>query len=151
MKIDLEPIGIVHSAHKTPSEAPPQNGDRVSVIEIFEEFIPGLKDIVGFSHLNVFYHLHLSKGWEMQITTPWDVRLHGLFTTRSPRRPSPIGYAAVELVRKGRDFLEVRGLDAVEGTPVLDIKPYIPDIDSKPDARLGWIKGRIRLEEKGTR
>jgi len=143
MKIDLEPIGIVHSPYKTLAAAPPQDGEDISTIEIFGKYEAGLKDIDGFSHLNVLYHLHLSRGWDLRITTPWDTRLHGLFTTRSPRRPSPIGYAAVELLERKDNLLRVRGLDAVEGTPVLDIKPYIPAIDSWPEAAVGWLEGRL--------
>ncbi len=135
-------IGVVHSPYKRTADAPPQDGEEVSTVRLFEEFVPALKDIEGFSHLNLIYYLHLSKGWELQITTPWDVNFHGLFTTRSPRRPSPLGFSTVELVDRGTDFLKVRGLDAVEGTPVLDIKPHIPGLDARPDAVTGWLKDR---------
>jgi tRNA-Thr(GGU) m(6)t(6)A37 methyltransferase TsaA len=139
----LVPIGVVHSPYKHPSEAPHQNGGKISKIVIHETYAPGLKDIEGFSHLIVLYHLHLSRGFELQITTPWDTRLHGLFTTRSPRRPNPVGFQVVELVEMHGSTLHVRGLDAIEGTPVLDIKPYLPATDARPNARAGWLAGKI--------
>lgn len=147
----VTPIGIVHSPYRTRSDAPPQDGDKVSKIVVFEDYVPALKDIEGFSHIIVIYYLHLSRGWRLQTTTPWDVELHGLFTTRSPNRPSPLGLGVVELLERGRDFLVVRGLDAIEGTPVLDIKPYVPRLDSRPGAKTGWLEDRIRISEEDDR
>jgi tRNA-Thr(GGU) m(6)t(6)A37 methyltransferase TsaA len=151
LKIELRPIGVIHSPYKTRRDAPPQGWHRsevVSEVEVFEEYENGLKDIEGFSYLHVFYWLHESEGYRLQIPTPWDTQLHGLFTTRSPNRPNPIGYSVVELVGKKKNVLRVKGIDAKDGTPLLDIKPYIPGIDRKEDARAGWLEGRIKTHAR---
>ncbi len=140
MSVDLKIIGVVHSPYKTTADAPFQGNDKISKIEISKEYEGGLKDIEGFTHLHVFYWLHKSKGFSLLVTTPWDTISHGLFTTRSPHRPNPIGHAVVELVEQKDNILSVRGLDAIEGTPVMDIKPYIKKLDVKTDAISGWIE-----------
>jgi len=140
MSVDLKIIGVVHSPYKTTADAPFQGNDKISKIEISREYKSGLKDIEGFTHLHVFYWLHKSKGFSLIVTTPWDTISHGLFTTRSPHRPNPIGHAIVELVEQKDNILSVRGLDAIEGTPVIDIKPYIKKLDVKTDAISGWIE-----------
>jgi len=140
MSVDLKIIGVVHSPYKTTADAPFQGNDKISKIEISKEYEGGLKDIEGFTHLHVFYWLHKSKGFSLLVTTPWDAISHGLFTTRSPHRPNPIGHAVVELVEQKDNILSVRGLDAIEGTPVMDIKPYIKKLDVKTDAISGWIE-----------
>ncbi len=140
MSVDLKIIGVVHSPYKTTADAPFQGNDKISKIEISKEYEGGLKDIESFTHLHVFYWLHKSKGFSLLVTTPWDTTSHGLFTTRSPHRPNPIGHAVVELVEQKDNILSVRGLDAIEGTPVMDIKPYIKKLDVKTDAISGWIE-----------
>ncbi len=140
MSVDLKIIGVVHSPYKTTADAPFQGNDKISKIEISKEYEGGLKDIGGFTHLHVFYWLHKSKGFSLLVTTPWDAISHGLFTTRSPHRPNPIGHAVVELIEQKDNILSVRGLDAIEGTPVMDIKPYIKKLDVKTDAISGWIE-----------
>jgi len=147
-KIELRPIGIIHSPYKTRKNAPPQGCQRpevVSEIEVFNEYSEGLKDIEGFSHLHVLYWLHKSEAYQLKITTPWDTELHGLFTTRSPNRPNPIGYSIVQLVGRHENLLRVRGLDALEGTLLLDIKPYVEGIDEVENARAGWLEGRLKI------
>lgn len=140
MSVDLKIIGVVHSPYKTTADAPFQGNDKISKIEISKEYEGGLRDIEGFTHLHVFYWLHKSKGFSLLVTTPWDTISHGLFTTRSPHRPNPIGHAVVELVEQKDNILSVIGLDAIEGTPVIDIKPYIKKLDVKTDAISGWIE-----------
>ena len=132
VKYRVTPIGIVHRA------APGK--DETARIEIFAEYAEGLQDIEGFSHINVFYWLHQSEGYSLVVQPPFDTPRHGVFATRSPQRPNPLGFDVVELLqRKGR-VLVVRGLDAVDGTPVVDIKPHIPSIDARPAARRGWLE-----------
>ena len=140
MSVDLKIIGVVHSPYKTTADAPFQGNDKISKIEIYKEYEGGLKDIEGFTHLHVFYWLHKSKGFSLIVATPWDTISHGLFTTRSPHRPNPIGHAVVDLVERKDNILSVRGLGAIEGTPVMDIKPYIKKLDVKTDAISGWIE-----------
>ena len=146
--MDAKPIGIIHSPYKTRAEAPPQGRDEISEIEIHKEYESGLKDIEGFSHLHIFYWLHMSKGYTLSVNTPWDSKPHGLFATRTPNRPNPMGYSVVELIERKGNILKVKGLDAIEGTPVIDIKPYITEVDAKSHAKSGWIAGKIKNRKK---
>jgi len=138
----IRPIGVIHSPYKCLSEAPYQgSGSDVSEIEIFSEYDLGLKDVEGFSHLIVLYWFHKSQGYSNLVNTPWDTVPHGVFATCSPRRPNPIGLSVVELLERKENLLYVKGLDAIEKTPVLDIKPYILR-DAKEGICLGWLKGK---------
>ena len=145
---ELRFIGIIHSPYKTKADAPRQNGNEVCNIEILKKYEEGLKDIEGFSHLHVLYWLHKADGFTLSVNTPWDDKPHGLFATRSPHRINPIAYAAVELLERKQNILKVKGLDAIEGTPVIDIKPYIARIDTKPNASLGWLSNKFTLDKK---
>ena len=143
--LELKPIGIIHSPYKNTGVAPYQGykSEEISQIEVFKEFEEGLKDIEGFSHIIVIYWFHKSQGYHLLVKTPWDDNLHGLFTTRSPRRPCPLGLTVVELVAREKNILKVKGLDAIDGTPLLDIKPYIPSIDERAFVKLGWLEGKL--------
>jgi formylmethanofuran dehydrogenase subunit E len=143
--LELQPIGVIHSPYKNTEKAPYQGyrSEEISQIEIFKEFTEGLKDIEGFSHLIVIYWFHKSQGYHLLVKTPWDDNLHGLFATRSPHRPCPLGLTVVELVAREKNILKVKGLDAVDGTPLLDIKPYIPEVDERSVAKLGWLEGKL--------
>ncbi len=139
----ITPIGMVQpSPYPDRQAAPPQGGSEISHIEIFAEYAEGLQDIEEFSHINVFYWLHKSEGYSLVVQPPFDTPKHGVFATRSPNRPNPLGFAVVELVERKGLTLVVRGLDAIEGTPVVDIKPHIPNIDARPEATVGWLEGK---------
>ncbi|MCK4403191.1 MAG: tRNA (N6-threonylcarbamoyladenosine(37)-N6)-methyltransferase TrmO [Dehalococcoidia bacterium] len=144
--LELKPIGVIHSPYRSRGGAPHQGcgKEEVSEIELFKEFEEGLKDIEGFSHIILIYWFHKSQGYHLLVTTPWDTKLHGLFTTRSPNRPCPLGLCVVELVAREKNILKVKGLDAIDGTPLLDIKPYIPAIDEKVRVEIGWLKGKLK-------
>jgi len=146
--LELKPIGVIHSPYKNMEKAPYQGykSEEISQIEVFREFEKGLKDIEGLSHIIVIYWFHESQGYHMLVKTPWDDSLHGLFTTRSPHRPCPLGLTVVELVAREKSILKVKGLDAIDGTPLLDIKPYIPGVDEKAVGKLGWLEGKRRKE-----
>ncbi len=136
--ICLKHIGIIRSKYRSREQAPFQ-GKGVSRILIDPEYGKGLKDVESFSHIHVLYYLHKSNSYTLSVRTPWDSSLHGIFATRTPNRPSPVGYAAARLIeRKGRELV-VEGLDAIDGTPVIDIKPYIPKVDCKK-ANSGWLE-----------
>ena len=143
--LELKPIGIIHSPYKNTGETPYQGykSGEISQVEIFKEFEEGLKDIEGFSHIIVIYWFHKSQGYHLLVKTPWDDSLHGLFTTRSPRRPCPLGLTVVELVVREENILTVKGVDAIDGTPLLDIKPYIPSIDKRSVVKPGWLEGKM--------
>jgi tRNA-Thr(GGU) m(6)t(6)A37 methyltransferase TsaA len=135
------PIGFVRSPFEETSGIPKGLGARheaEGVLEVLPEFEAGLTDIEGFSHLFVIWVFDRSRGFELLGTPPSDDRPHGVFATRSPRRPNPIGLTVVQLLRRDGSRLRVRGVDMVDGTPVLDIKPYLSSV-SERDLRRGWL------------
>jgi tRNA-Thr(GGU) m(6)t(6)A37 methyltransferase TsaA len=135
------PIGFVHSPYKVTSEIPKGLGAKHEAeggLEILPEFSAGLTDIEGFSHLFVLWEFDRSQGFELLGTPPFDNRAHGVFATRSPRRPNPIGLTVVELLRREGGELHVRGVDMLDGTPILDIKPLLSSIPSEK-LRRGWV------------
>lgn len=143
----MKPIGFVKTDFKTREGMPIQgllSPESEGVIVLKEYFAQGLRDLEGFSHAIIIYCFHLSEGYSLLQKPFLDECEHGVFSIRSPRRPNPIGMTVVEVKEVGRDFIRVSGVDAVDGTPVLDIKPYIPEFDSVNDANVGWIRGMIR-------
>jgi tRNA-Thr(GGU) m(6)t(6)A37 methyltransferase TsaA len=115
----------------------------VGQVELAPEFEAGLQDLEGFSHLILLYHFHQAQpGYELTVTPFLDDRPKGLFATRYPRRPNSIGLSVVRLVRREGRVLHVEGIDVLDGTPMLDVKPYVPKFDAVPEATLGWLEGR---------
>lgn len=148
--VRLLPVGIVRSPYKEPSDlpppafAPPRFFDRsVGEIEVFPEFAEALDDIEGFSHIIVIFHFHRSSGAKLKAVPPGESRPRGIFSTRSPHRPNPLGLSVLKLLRRDGRILEVSGLDLVDGTPVLDIKPYTTR-DRKSRIRTGWLQKERR-------
>ncbi|HVP94087.1 MAG TPA: tRNA (N6-threonylcarbamoyladenosine(37)-N6)-methyltransferase TrmO [Methanoregulaceae archaeon] len=139
MNFEIIPIGVVHSPYKTRKEAPHQGrfSDAVSEIEIFDPYAEGLGDVEKHRHLIVLSWFDQSDRTVLRATPPHTGIEHGVFATRSPERPNPVGLCVVELVERNGTTLNVRGLDSIDGTPVIDIKPYSPGIDcikeEKPD------------------
>ena len=137
----MRPIGRVISPYKDTSEIPKGLGTKHQAegsLEICPEFEEGLKDIEGFSHLIVIWVFDRSKGYELAGTPPSDDRPHGVFATRSPRRPNPVGLTVVELIARAGTRLHVRGIDMLDGTPILDIKPYLSNVPPE-QLRRGWL------------
>ncbi len=136
-----KPIGFVRSPYRESAAIPKGLGakhDAVGALEILEDFEPGLKDIDGFSHLFVIWIFDRAEGFELMGPTPIDQKVHGVFATRSPRRPNPIALTVVELLRRESNTLLVRGLDMLDGTPILDIKPYLSSVPAEK-LRRGWV------------
>jgi tRNA-Thr(GGU) m(6)t(6)A37 methyltransferase TsaA len=136
------PIGFVSSPYRNTGEIPKGLGakhEADGVLKILPEFEPGLTDIEGFSHLIVIWEFDQSDGFELLGTPPSDNRAHGVFATRSPRRPNPIALTTVELRRREEIELQVRGVDMLDGTPILDIKPYLSNIPPEK-LRRGWLE-----------
>ncbi|HET6177388.1 MAG TPA: tRNA (N6-threonylcarbamoyladenosine(37)-N6)-methyltransferase TrmO [Candidatus Sulfotelmatobacter sp.] len=134
-------IGNIKTPYTITKQIPKGPGakhDAEGTLEILPEFETGLKDIEGFSHLFVLWEFDRSEGFELVGTPPIDDRPHGVFATRSPRRPNPIGLTVVELLRREGGVLHVRGVDMLDGTPILDIKPYLSSIPAEK-LRLGWL------------
>ncbi len=140
------PIGIVHSPFSHPAGTPIQSSVGKGVtgtVEVLQEHAPGLRDLEGFSHIILIYHFHLSRAHRLEVVPYMDDRPHGVFSTRSPSRPNAIGLSVVRLLGVEGNLLRVQDLDIVDGTPLLDIKPYVPQFDSREDVRLGWLEGQL--------
>jgi tRNA-Thr(GGU) m(6)t(6)A37 methyltransferase TsaA len=148
--IIFRPIGTVHSPFTEPAGTPIQSGasgDTPGIVEILPEYREGLQDIEGFSHLILLTYFHLAQGFALKVTPFLDDRERGLFATRAPARPNPIGLSIVRLERVEGTRLHIRDVDIVDGTPVLDIKPYVPMFDIRLDATSGWVAENLdRLE-----
>lgn len=143
----LVPIGIIHSPFKTKEEAPFQGrfSQETMEIEIYPEYTVGLKDIEEASHLIVLYWSDRARRDMLRVKSPHGPDVHGVFACRSPSRPNPVAFSVVELLDRKRNHLVVRGLDALDGTPLLDIKPYSSRVDSIAGATIGWFdKMQIR-------
>jgi len=139
--LSFQPIGRVMSPFRDTAQVPKGLGAKhqaEGVLEIGAEFETGLTDIEGFSHLIVIWVFNRSEGFALVGTPPSDNRPHGVFATRSPRRPNPIGLTVVELLRRDGRRLHVRGVDMLDGTPILDIKPYLSNVPPE-QLRRGWL------------
>ena len=138
----MKPIGVVRTPHRETSDVPKGPGAKHSAegtLELRPDLEDGLQDIEGFSHLFVVWVFHRSAGFELVGNVPLDEqRPHGVFASRSPRRPNPIGLSVVELLGRDGTSLSVRGVDMLDGTPILDIKPYLSSVPSET-LRRGWV------------
>ncbi|MGO4879767.1 MAG: tRNA (N6-threonylcarbamoyladenosine(37)-N6)-methyltransferase TrmO [Bryobacteraceae bacterium] len=147
----MQPIGYVRSPYSDTHEIPKGLGAQHAaegLLEINAEFEPGLTDIEGFSHLFVIWAFDRSAGCSLVATPPSDNRPHGVFATRSPRRPNPIGLTVVELLGREGPALRVRGIDMLDGTPILDIKPYLSSVPPE-QLRRGWLaEAEVRTRVK---
>ena len=148
--IIFRPIGAVRSPFTEPTGTPIQSsaaGDTAGIVEILPEYREGLQDIEGFSHLILLTYFHLTQGLSLKVTPFLDDHKRGLFATLAPARPNPIGLSIVRLERVEGTRLHIRDVDIVEGTPVLDIKPYVPKFDMRQDATSGWFTENLDLLE----
>jgi len=140
--ITFKPIGVIHSPFKDLKGMPIQPSGAKGVVgraEIFPEFAAGLKDVDGFSHLALLYHFHLSDGFSLEVKPFLDDTLRGVFATRAPRRPNAIGFSVVRLVKVEGNTLHIEDVDIVDGTPLLDIKPFVPEFDNRESEKIGWL------------
>jgi len=142
MKIEYRPIGFVRSPHETSSGTPIQPSRARGVegtVEIEETYVEGLADLDGFSHIILICHLHKASPFKLKVVPYLDTELRGLFATRAPSRPNPIGLSVVRLLEIDGRQLRIEGVDLLDGTPVLDIKPYIREFDEETELRCGWL------------
>jgi len=142
MKIDYRPIGFVHSPHQTTSGTPIQPSRARGIegtVELEGEYVEALSDLDGFSHIILICHLHKATGFKHRVVPNLDTELRGLFATRAPSRPNPIGFSVVRLLGIDGHVLRIEGVDLLDGTPVLDIKPYVRDFDDRTNVRCGWL------------
>jgi tRNA (adenine37-N6)-methyltransferase len=147
ISILYHPIGIIHTPFKHQKGTPIQSvggADISATIEIFPEYADGLKDIEGFSHLILIYHMHLVKESHLQVTPFLDCTEHGIFATRAPVRPNPIGLSIVQLKKVEGTLLYIKEIDILDGSPLLDLKPFVPMFDTRDAVTTGWFENNIK-------
>jgi tRNA-Thr(GGU) m(6)t(6)A37 methyltransferase TsaA len=145
-KICYTPIGVICSQFRGAHGAPIQAAGAMDIegrVEVFPACAGGLKDLEGFSDLILLYHFHLAGRARLHVKPFLDDAERGVFATRAPSRPNSIGLSVVRLVSRDGNILIVRGMDMLDGTPLLDIKPYVPGFDARPGERIGWLAGRL--------
>jgi tRNA-Thr(GGU) m(6)t(6)A37 methyltransferase TsaA len=151
MEITYRPIGVIHSPFKSKEGVPiqPVYGKGVEgYVEIFPEYAEGLKDLDGFSHVILIYHFHLSSGYDLLVKPFLDNEMRGVFATRAPKRPNPIGISIVRLKEINGSIVRISDVDILDGTPLLDIKPYVPEFDNRTDVKVGWLEKGLRSGRK---
>ena len=145
MKWMFSPIGVIRSPFQDVKGMPIQASGARNVrgrVVVEEAYAAGLADIEGFSHILLIYIFHRSKGYHLTVKPFLDNRLHGVFATRAPRRPNPVGLSVVELLQREKNVLHINGVDVLDNTPLLDIKPYAPAFDIVPVSSVGWLEGK---------
>ena len=141
-KIEYQPIGIIHTPFKNPEGTPIQPTGAKGIeatVELFTEYVQGLNDLNGFSHIYLLYHCHLSKTYALTVIPFLDSEKRGLFSTRAPSRPNPIGLSVVQLLGIENNVMRIMDIDVIDGTPLLDIKPYVPEYDVRKATKIGWL------------
>ena len=157
MEICYRPIGLIHSPFADIAGMPIQPAGATEIvgsIEIFPEFQEGLVDLDGFSHLILLYHFHRVQETRLTVTPFLDSHPHGVFATRAPKRPNSIGLSVVKLLSIEHNILHISHVDILDGTPLLDIKPYVPEFDQHPVERIGWLEqttGEVRSKKSDNR
>ena len=145
-EIVYKPIGVVHSPFKVPQDIPIQAAAAKGVrghVEVSKEYAQGLQDVDGFSHLILIYHFHLARDYSLLVKPFLDKKIHGVFSTRAPSRPNPVGISVVRLAEMEKNLLHILDVDIVDGTPLLDIKPFVPDFDQRRVEKIGWLTQNI--------
>ena len=148
MKFVMYPIGVIHSPFTDKGQTPiqPSRSTAIGTVEVYSDFVEGLADLDGFSHIILLYVLHRSSGYELRVKPFLDNQIRGLFATRHPCRPNPIGLSIVRLLNCQSNILEIEGVDILDDTPLLDIKPYVLDFDVRTGVRSGWYDDRYKRE-----
>ncbi|PKQ66067.1 tRNA (N6-threonylcarbamoyladenosine(37)-N6)-methyltransferase TrmO [Labilibaculum manganireducens] len=141
-EIKFESIGVVQTSYKTLENMPIQpmgaKGVKASIV-LNDEFVDGLKDLEEFSHITLIYHLHKVQDYKLRVIPFMDIEEHGIFATRSPRRPNAIGISTVKLISIDGNILHVEDADVLDGTPLLDIKPFFGQFDNRENIKSGWL------------
>lgn len=157
MKMSYQPIGVIHSPFKGVEGMPiqPTGASKIQgTVKVFSQFADGLKDLEGFSHVILLYHFHQVKNTQLIVTPFLDSQPRGVFATRAPKRPNPIGLSVVKLLSIEQNILHVGNVDVIDGTPLLDLKPYVPEFDWHPVNRVGWLeqaKGKVQSTKSDNR
>lgn len=144
--ITYQPIGIIHSKFKEPKGTPiqPAAGKNITAeVEVFPQYIEGLEDLGDFSHIMLLFHFHFSKSFSLKVKPYMDTNFHGVFATRAPSRPNSIGISIVRLIKIKENILHIKDVDIVDGTPLLDIKPYVPEFAATETIKTGWLNENV--------
>jgi len=150
-KITFKPIGVISTPFKTKEGMPIQSIGAIGVegkIEISHEYEQALDDLDGFSHIILLFYFHQTKETKLKVVPFLDDKLHGVFSTRAPSRPNPIGLSVVKLIQRKKNILFIENVDMIDGTPLIDIKPYIPEVDNINSEKIGWLEGKQSRFEK---
>jgi tRNA-Thr(GGU) m(6)t(6)A37 methyltransferase TsaA len=144
MEILLKPIGVIHSPfnEKTGVPVQPFHSDETGWVEVNKEYERGLRDLEGFSHIFLLYSCPI-KETRLELEPLLDSRIHGVFATRDLRRPNHLGLSVVRLLERKGNILRIREVDVLDGSPLLDVKPYVPGFDARRDCRIGWLEGKV--------
>ena len=144
LEFPMRRIGVIHTPFTDKAQTPiqPTRSQATGRVEVDLEFAEGLQDLEGFSHLILLYVFHLSAGYALHVKPFLDDQSRGLFATRYPARPNPIGLSVVHLLARRGNQLDIEGVDMLDGTPLLDIKPYVPEFDVRTETRTGWYENR---------
>lgn len=148
--ITLEPIGIIHSPYHKKEDIPIQGvfkPEGVGTIEVFEKYAEGLTDVEGFSHIQIIYFFHKSNDYKLLGKPYLEDQFHGIFAIRSPHRPNHLGVSVVRLLERKGNLLKIGEIDVFDGTPLLDIKPYVPKFDERSNVKIGWLEKHFSKEE----
>lgn len=142
----IYPIGIIYTPFNEKEGTPiqPSRSNAEGIVQVFKKYQAGLDDLEGFSHVILVFRFHRSKGFKLKTIPFLDRVPRGLFATRYPRRPNQIGISIVRLLKRKKNMLYVKGVDILNGTPLLDVKPYLPDFDPKGRICVGWYKGKVK-------
>jgi tRNA-Thr(GGU) m(6)t(6)A37 methyltransferase TsaA len=157
MDVSYKPIGVIHSSFHNLEGMPIQPSSTLSglgSIELYPEFVDGLKDLSGFSHIYLLYHFHKMHQPKLLVTPFLDTEPHGIFATRAPSRPNPIGISLVKIVSIKDNVIHIDHIDILDETPLLDIKPYVPEFEQVDTVRIGWLekaRGQINNQKSDKR
>jgi len=149
-QIIFTPVGVVRSPFNEPKGTPIQPAAAKGIkgtVEIFPQYIDGIEGVGGFSHIILIYHFHLSGGYSLKVKPYMDNQYYGVFATRAPRRPNSIGISVVRLTNIEKNILHIQDVDIVNGTPLLDIKPFVPEFSANEEIKVGWLENNINKLE----
>ena len=153
-QIKINPIGIIHTPFNTINDMPIQPLAAKSVkgvIEIFPEYIEGLTDLEAFSHITLLYHFHKINEYDLMVKPFMDTKKHGIFATKSPKRPNAIGLSTVKLLKIEKNCIHIEEVDMLNGTPLIDIKPFFSKFDNRKNTKSGWLDNQLNIPIKELR
>jgi len=149
MSLEISPIGVIRTPFKSSDEIPIQSNksDTIAEAEILPEYSEGLDSLDGFSHAILLYWFHRAQSTKLKVIPFLDTKERGLFSTRAPSRPNPIGLSIVRIIHVNGNILRFKGADMLNDTPLIDIKPFVPEFDNRLDATSGWLAESLQAEE----